>query len=142
MDHVEYHFSAGKYNELKMIKHVSQEDFGGRMELKISKIGEVVTIILEGRIDANVAPDIEQKALSLISEGSCELVADLSNVLFISSAGLRALITALKEAKRKKGDLRLAGVKGMVMEVFDITGFSSIFKIYENAEESIKSFID
>ena len=110
------------------------------MELKISKIGDVVTIILEGRIDANVAPDIEQKMRSLISEGSCKLVADLSEVMFISSAGLRALITALKEAKRKKGDLRLAGVKGHVLEVFDITGFSSIFKIYANAEESVGSF--
>ena len=110
------------------------------MELEISNIGDVVTIILEGRIDANVAPDIEQKVLSLISEGSCKLVADLSEVMFISSAGLRALITALKEAKRKNGDLRLAGLKGHVLEVFDITGFSSIFKIYTNAEESVRSF--
>lgn len=112
------------------------------MELKIGKIGDVVTINLEGRIDANVAPDIEQKVLSLIIEGSCKLVADLSEVVFISSAGLRALITTLKEAKRKNGDLRLVGVKGHVLEVFDITGFSSIFKIYANVEESVRSFIN
>jgi anti-sigma B factor antagonist len=112
------------------------------MELKINKIGDIVTIILEGRIDANVAPDIEHKILSLISEGAYELVADLSEVIFISSAGLRALITALKEAKRKKGDLRLAGVKGRVLEVFEITGFSTIFQIYGNVEESIQSFSD
>jgi len=110
------------------------------MELKTSKIGDVITIILTGRIDANVAPDIEQKMLSLISEGTCELVADLSDVIFISSAGLRALITALKEAKRKQGDLRLAGVKGRVLEVFDITGFSNIFQIYADAEESARSY--
>lgn len=110
------------------------------MELKTNKIGDIVTIILEGRIDANVAPDIEQKILSLIAEGACELVADLSEVIFISSAGLRALITALKEAKRKKGDLRLAGVKGRVLEVFEITGFSTIFQIFGNVEESIQSF--
>ena len=110
------------------------------MELKINKIGDIVTIILEGRIDANIAPDIEQKILSLIAEGARELVADLSEVIFISSAGLRALITALKEAKRKKGDLRLAGVKGRVLEVFEITGFSTIFQIYGDVEESIRSF--
>lgn len=112
------------------------------MELKTSKIGDVITVILEGRIDANVAPDIEQKVLSLISEGSCKLVADLSDVIFISSAGLRALITTLKEAHRKEGDLRLTGVKGRVLEVFDITGFSNIFKIYANAEESVRSYSD
>jgi anti-anti-sigma factor len=112
------------------------------MELRISKVGDVVTILLEGRIDANVAPDIEQKLLSLISEGSCKLVADLSEVMFISSAGLRALIAVFKEAKKEKGDLQLAGVKGHVQEVFDITGFSTIFKIYASAEDAVRSFGD
>jgi len=112
------------------------------MELRINKIGDVATIILEGRIDANVAPDIEQNLLSLISEGSCKLVADLTEVMFISSAGLRALITILKETKRKKGDLRLSGIQGRVQEVFDITGFSDIFKIYANSEDSVRSFGD
>ncbi len=105
-------------------------------------MGDVVTILLEGRIDANVAPDIEQKLLSLFSEGLCKLVADLSEVMFISSAGLRALIAVLKEAKREKGDLRLAGIEGHVQEVFNITGFSTIFKIYSNVEDAVRSFDD
>ncbi len=112
------------------------------MELNISKTGDVITIILKGRIDASVAPDIEQKLLSLISEGSCKLVADLSEVGFISSAGLRTLLAALKEAKRERGDLRLAGMQRQVQEVLDMTGFSTIFKLYTSAEDAARSFGD
>ena len=112
------------------------------MELNISKIGDVISIILKGRIDASVAPDIEQKLLSLISEGSRKLITDLSEVWFISSAGLRALLAVLKEAKRKGGDLRLAGIQGQVQEVLDLTGFSTIFKIYASAEDAARSFSD
>lgn len=112
------------------------------MELIINKIGDVTTLILKGRIDANVAPEIEQKLLSLISRGSCKLVADLSEVWFISSAGLRTLVAALREAKRKQGDLRLAGMQGQVKEVLDLTGLDNIFKIYASVEDATQSFSD
>ena len=140
MNEVRYVFHPRRYNELIMIKHLPQKDKGGKMELNISKIGDVITIILKGRIDASVAPDMEQKLLSLISEGSCKLVADLSQVRFISSAGLRTLVAALKEAKRGRGDLRLAGIQGQVQEVLDLTGLSTIFKIYTSAEDAARSF--
>ncbi len=110
------------------------------MELSISKIGDVITIILKGRIDAHVAPDIEQKLLSLISGGSCKLVTDLSEVRFISSAGLRTLVAALKEAKRKGGDLRLAGMQKQVQKVLDLTGLLTIFKSHASAEDAALSF--
>ena len=110
------------------------------MELNISKICDVITIILKGRIDASVAPDMEQKLLSLISGGSCKLVADLSEVWFITSAGLRVLVASLKEAKRGRGDLRLAGIQGQVQEVLDLTGLSTIVKIYTSAEDAARSF--
>ena len=66
------------------------------MEQNIRMIGEAVIITLTGRIDANTSPDIEQRMLSLVSEGSNKLVADLSRVTFISSAGLKTLLIVLK----------------------------------------------
>ena len=112
------------------------------MKLDISTIGDVTTVALKGRIDATVAPDIEQELLSLISSGSCRLVTVLSEVTFISSAGLRSLVAALKQAKREKGDLRLAEMGAKVKEVFEITGLSTIFNIYPSAEEAVRSFDD
>ena len=112
------------------------------MELITSKIGDVTTIILQGRIDATVAPDIEQRLLSLVSGGSHKLVTALTEVTFISSAGLRSLVAVLKQARSERGDLRLAGMEGRVKEVFEITGLSTIFKIYDCAEDAVQSFGD
>ena len=112
------------------------------MELITSKIGDVITIILQGKIDATVAPDIEQGLLSLVSGGSCKLVTALTEVTFISSAGLRSLVAVLKQARSERGDLRLAGMGGRVKEVFDITGLSTIFKIYDSTEDAVQSFGD
>ena len=112
------------------------------MKLNTSLIGDVITIILRDRIDANNAPEIEQESLSLISGGSCKFVADLSQVSFMGSAGLRALLAMLKEAKRNGGDLRLAGAQGPVKEVLDLTKFSDIFKIYTSTKDAAQSFSD
>ncbi len=110
------------------------------MEQNIRMIGEAVIITLTGRIDANTSPDIEQRMLSLVSEGSNKLVADLSRVTFISSAGLKTLLIVLKKTKREQGDLRLSGIQAQVNEVFDITGFTDIFSIHDSAENAAHSF--
>jgi anti-anti-sigma factor len=112
------------------------------MGLDISKTGDVTTVVLKGRIDAAVAPDIEEQLLALISSGSRRLVTVFSEVTFISSAGLRTLVAALKRAKRENGDLRLAEMGTRVKEVFEITGLSTVFSIYPNIQEAIKSYSD
>ena len=112
------------------------------MSLDISQTGDVTTVVLKGRIDAAVAPDIEEQLLALISGGSRRLVTVFSEVTFISSAGLRTLVAALKRAKRENGDLRLAGMGTRVKEVFEITGLSTIFSIYANSQEAIESYSD
>jgi anti-anti-sigma factor len=112
------------------------------MEIDISVMDDVVSIALKGRIDASGAPDVERKLLSLLSGGSRKLVADLSKVAFISSAGLKALLVALKESKRVNGDLRLAGIPAHVQEVLDLTGFSTIFKLHATVEDAAQSFRD
>ena len=110
------------------------------MGLEISRQGEVTTVMLKGRIDATVAPEIEQELLGLISGGSHRLVTVLSDVTFISSAGLRSLVAALKQAKREHGDLRLADMGDRVKEVFEITGLSTIFQIFPNCDEAVQSY--
>lgn len=112
------------------------------MALEVSRQGDVTTVVLKGRIDATVAPDIEQELLGLISSGSRRLVTVLSDVTFISSAGLRSLVAALKQAKREKGDLRLADMGDRVKEVFEITGLSTVFRIFPNCDEAVESFGD
>ncbi len=110
------------------------------MALEVSRQGDVTTVVLKGRIDATVAPDIEQELLVLISSGSRRLVTVLSDVTFISSAGLRSLVSALKQAKRENGDLRLADMGDRVKEVFEITGLSTIFRIFPSRDAAVESY--
>ncbi len=112
------------------------------MQLDIQRTGDVTTIVLSGRIDATVAPDIEQEMTSLVTAGSRKLVTALSEVTFISSAGLRSLVAVLKHVRKERGDLRLAGMGERVKEVFEITGLSTIFSTFADAEEAVNSFSD
>jgi anti-sigma B factor antagonist len=67
-------------------------------------------------------------------------VVDLQDVEYMSSAGLRELVSALKQVNKKEGDLRLANPSARVMEVLELAGLDSIFKIFPTLSEAIGSF--
>lgn len=92
--------------------------------MKINKIaeGNRLTLAIEGRIDTITAPELEAE---IVTDGIDELVFDLANVDYISSAGLRVLLASQKKMAGKS--MKIANARPPVMEVFDITGFSSIF---------------
>lgn len=97
------------------------------MTYSINQNGNVLNIALEGRLDTVSAPDLE-KALTSLPEGVNELVYDFSKLDYISSAGLRVLLSAHKEMSRK-GGMKVTNVNEIVQEVFDVTGFSDILNI-------------
>ena len=84
-------------------------------------------LVLEGRLDTVTAPELE-KELSKTIDGATELTMDFSKLDYISSAGLRVLLSAQK-IMSKQGGLKLVGVNKTIMEIFDITGFSDILTI-------------
>lgn len=84
--------------------------------------GNRLTLAVEGRIDTITAPELEA---AIVLDGVEELVFDLAGVDYISSAGLRLLLSAQKKMVGKT--MKIANARQPVMEVFDITGFSTIF---------------
>lgn len=106
----------------------------------VPEANDCLVLPLRGRIDANVASGLEQQLLKHINDGHGALVVDLQEVTFISSAGLRALLFALKQTKKKGGDLRLSGLQSRVLEVFEMTGFTTVFKVYATADDAARSF--
>lgn len=84
-------------------------------------------ILLEGRLDTASAPVLEEELKNLI-EGISELEIDMASLQYISSAGLRVLLSAQK-TMNKQGSMLIRNVNDSVREVFDITGFSDIFTI-------------
>jgi len=115
---------------------------GRRTEVDINETtsGNVVVISMAGRFDAYAAADAERKLDSLISGNQVNLVIDLARLDYVSSSGLRVLLTSLKKVRKQQGDIRLAALQPYVREVFDIAGFSQLFKMFDRAEEASASF--
>ena len=89
--------------------------------------GNALTIALEGRLDTTTAPELEQ-ALKESLDSAQELIMDFSKLDYISSAGLRVLLSAHKTMS-KKGGMKVTNANEMVLEVFDVTGFADILTI-------------
>ena len=84
-------------------------------------------IALEGRLDTTTAPELEQ-ALKESLDGVSELTLDFEKLEYISSAGLRVLLSAQKKMSRQ-GGMKLVHVGEIIMEVFEVTGFTDILTI-------------
>ena len=89
--------------------------------------GNVLEIALEGRLDTMTAPELEKKLRDSL-DGVNELTLDFAGLDYISSAGLRVLLTAHK-AMSAKGGMKVVNANELVREVFDVTGFSDILTI-------------
>ena len=96
------------------------------MEITKKTDGAKMTIAVTGRVDTVTAPELEA-ALALT--GVEELTIDLAGVPYMSSAGLRCLLTAQKTMMAQGGSMVVAGPQDAVREILDITGFSGILTI-------------
>ncbi len=89
--------------------------------------GSELTIKLEGRLDTVTAPQLEEELKNSL-DGVSELAFDLSSLDYISSAGLRVLLSAQK-TMNKQGSMVVRGANDDLMEIFDVTGFVDILNI-------------
>ncbi len=97
------------------------------MTITKTKQGGALTVALEGRMDAVSAPELEE-ALKAEMDSVDELVIDLAQLEYTSSAGLRVLLSAQK-AMNKKGGMVIRNVRPEIMEIFDMVGFSDLLNI-------------
>jgi len=97
------------------------------MKINKKQDGSKLVIALEGRLDTTTAPDLE-KELKTSLDGVTDLTLDLTNLDYISSAGLRVLLSTHK-TMMKQGQMKLTNASDIVKEVFDVTGFSDILTI-------------
>nr|MBQ6242795.1 STAS domain-containing protein [Lachnospiraceae bacterium] len=97
------------------------------MNIQTKQEDRSLTVILEGRLDTSTAPQLEE-CLNSSLEGIENLSLDLSALDYISSAGLRVLLSAQKRMM-KQGQMQITGANETVMEIFEITGFSDILTI-------------
>ena len=89
--------------------------------------GTELTVVLKGRLDTTTAPELE-KELKASLDGMTALIIDMAALDYISSAGLRVLLSAQK-TMNKQGEMKVVHVNETIMEIFEVTGFSDILTI-------------
>jgi anti-sigma B factor antagonist len=97
-------------------------------------------IDVSGSVDALTAPELSKTLLDQIADGHANLVVNLIGVEFMSSAGLRTLLGAVKEARSNGGDLRIASAAPGVDKVLKMSGFHTIAKVFPSQDEAVSSF--
>jgi len=128
MDSVEFEFDDENGNLLKMTK-------------RIGATGAPAQIFdLAGRLDAVSSQAAIARVYAAISAGARYVLLDMSQVTFLSSSGLRALLLVRKELLAQNGELRLCALKPPVREVFTLTGFTQVFAIHSTREEALRAF--
>jgi anti-anti-sigma factor len=90
-----------------------------------------------GRLDTAAAPAFEREVQAAMASGSARVLIDLANLAYISSMGLRVLLTAAKRINADGGRLVLCTLQPQVAEVFDISGFGAIVPVYADRESAL-----
>jgi len=108
------------------------------MEVQTTTSDNVTIVEISGSLDANTAPQAENEILPFIVP-KCLLVLDMSKCQYVSSAGLRLLLTIVKRLKTTEGKWGMAGLSQEIMDVMEMTGFSRFFKIYDTVSTAIKT---
>ncbi len=97
------------------------------MTINQTRDGGKLTVALEGRLDTTTAPQLEGELRTAV-DGVTELVFDLAKLEYVSSAGLRVLLSAQK-VMNKQGDMVIRNANSDLMDIFEVTGFVDILKI-------------
>jgi len=106
------------------------------MEIKSQRLDASLVVSISGRLDAFTAPDFEAHCRRIIGEGERALILDFANLEYLSSAGLRAILSVAKAMSAAGGQISLANARGPVREVFEISGFLGIFRVLDSLDTS------
>jgi anti-sigma B factor antagonist len=110
------------------------------MEITVLESGSLTVVAIGGSVDGMTAGALTEALAGLVKGGRHRMVADFASVDYISSAGLRALLGAMKDARHAGGDFRLAGVRADVQRVLELSGFMSILKAFPDVDAALGSF--
>jgi anti-sigma B factor antagonist len=110
------------------------------MDVTLSEMRRVTLLEVSGRVDSTNASQLGETLMSQIDAGRYQLVIDLSGVSYMSSAGLREMVAAVKKVRQYNGDLRIATPSERVREVLDLAGLSAIFQIFPTQVDAVGSY--
>jgi anti-anti-sigma factor len=105
------------------------------MNIEETMQNDTCVVRVTGRLDATTAPELDQAVMQIIDQGKHKMAFDLTQLEYVSSAGLRTFLVVAKKLKGLNGELSLAGLQGNIKEVLEISGFPSILPCYDSMDE-------
>lgn len=96
-------------------------------------------LVVNGRLDSTTVEEFSAKCATWINASQTNVVLDLSGLQYISSGGLSSILGAAKRVQARNGRLAVTGLKGLVKEVFAITGFETVLPTFPDVETAIKT---
>lgn len=109
------------------------------MDITTRDEGDIKVVMLNGKLDTNTTPAAESEINALIEAGASKLLINFEQLSYISSSGLRLLLATAKRLKVEGGDLQVCSLNEMATEVFEISGFSTILKVFPNEQAALGS---
>lgn len=110
------------------------------LEFRVTELNHVTLIEVSGRIDSMNANELGDVLSEQIGLDARQVVLDLAKVSYMSSAGLRELVTAYRKLQDVSGDLRLAQPSSRVMDVLEMSGLDTIFQIFTTQVDAVGSY--
>ncbi len=110
------------------------------MEINLLQYKRVAVITVTGRIDSATAAELETTIRSVIDNGQKHLILDLGAVDFLSSSGLRVMVTTMKTLRKVGGEVCVAQPSERVVSSLSIAGLDTLFHSFESREAAIASF--
>jgi anti-anti-sigma factor len=106
------------------------------MEAQVEEKGDVIVVRVQGRLDAASSPQLEKKINSIIESGHFKLILNLAGVDYLSSAGMRLMLSVSKKLQHLEGKIVACEVPLDVMGVIEMAGFQRVLELYPSEEES------
>ena len=107
------------------------------LDLTTHTAGNSLVVSFNGRLDALTAQEAEQRLAALIDEGQHRLVLDLAELAYVSSAGLRTLLSTAKRLNKVQGKLAFCALRPAIHDLFVISGLNGIFTIVKTEADAI-----
>jgi anti-anti-sigma factor len=107
------------------------------LNVKATQQGAITLVAVSGNVDPVTSKDLDNDLRGQLQQGRFKIVADFSQVNYMSSAGFRVLLGVLKECRAKGGDLVLAAPQKSIIQLLEMSGFTSFLKVYPTVPDAV-----
>jgi anti-anti-sigma factor len=111
------------------------------MNIETRKVYDVLVIDMSGKLNTKTAGDAGDQIVKIVKGDDKRVVLNLDKLEFVSSAGLRVILTGAKLLQGQRGELKICNAKGKVKQVLETSGFNNLIRIYDSEKEAVAAFL-